>query len=102
MAEHPKAPKPQWWRRFDLEYRQMREALGYPIPDWVDRRWPRKLNGNFGNSPYACGSCEARKRYPATNISCDIAATRRRLEGDERKEFEERIIEAIVAEPASQ
>lgn len=101
MEEHPTAPKPQWWRRFDLEYWQMREALGYPIPDWVDRRWPRKLNGNLGRSPYACGPCSARKLYPATNISCDIAAVRGRLKGDDRKEFEERIIEAIVADPVA-
>lgn len=31
-----------WLRYFDLEYWQMREALGYSIPSWVDRRWPRQ------------------------------------------------------------
>lgn len=89
-----------WLRRFDLEYWQMREALGYPIPDWVDRRWPRKLQGNGGTSPIRCGTCEARRRYPATNISQDIRAARARLQGDERKDFDERVIEAIVADPA--
>jgi hypothetical protein len=39
-------------RYFDLEYWQMREALGYSIPAWVDRRWPRKLQGNAGKNPY--------------------------------------------------
>lgn len=39
-------------RRYDLEYWQMREALGYPIPAWVDRRWPRQLQGNAGTNPY--------------------------------------------------
>lgn len=51
-------------RRFDLEYWQMREALGYPIPNWVDRKWPRKLSGNAGDNPFRCGPCQARQRYP--------------------------------------
>lgn len=42
----------QWLRYFDLEYWQMREALGYPIPAWVDRRWPRQLQGNAGRNPF--------------------------------------------------
>lgn len=42
----------KWLRRYDLEYWQMREALGFPIPNWVDRRWPRQLQGNAGTNPY--------------------------------------------------
>ena len=41
-----------WLRYFDLEHWQMREALGYPIPSWVDRRWPRRLQGNCGRNPF--------------------------------------------------
>lgn len=40
----------KWLRRFDLEYWQMREALGYPIPYWVDRKWPRRLQTRVGHS----------------------------------------------------
>lgn len=54
----------QWLRYFDLEHWQMREALGYSIPSWVDRRWPRGLAGNAGHNPYKCGKCHARKLYP--------------------------------------
>jgi len=54
----------QWLRYFDLEYWQMREALGYPIPNWVDRRWPRQLQGNGGSPPVKCGICEARRLHP--------------------------------------
>jgi hypothetical protein len=50
----------KWLRFFDLEYWQMREALGYGIPSWVDRRWPRKLAGNAGTNPFRCGACGAR------------------------------------------
>lgn len=39
-------------RYFDLEHWQMREALGYPTPAWVDRRWPRQLQGNCGRNPF--------------------------------------------------
>lgn len=42
----------RWLRYFDLEYWQMREALGYSIPAWVDRRWPRRLQGNAGVNPF--------------------------------------------------
>lgn len=42
----------RWLRYFDLEYWQMREALGYSIPAWVDRRWPRQLQGNAGSNPF--------------------------------------------------
>lgn len=52
----------RWLRYFDLEYWQMREALGYPIPAWVDRRWPRQLAGNAGVNPFRCSSCEVRGR----------------------------------------
>jgi len=41
----------------------MREALGYPMPYWVQRRWPRQFQDG-GKNPYFCGTCEARKRYP--------------------------------------
>ena len=41
-----------FFRYFDLEHWQMREALGYPIPNWVDRRWPRRLQGNAGRNPF--------------------------------------------------
>lgn len=54
----------KWLRQFDLEYWQMREALGYPIPNWVDRRWPRKFQGNAGVNPHKCGMCDARQKYP--------------------------------------
>lgn len=40
------------FRYFDLEYWQMREALGFPIPSWVDRRWPRQFQGNAGRNPF--------------------------------------------------
>lgn len=88
--------KPSIWREFDLAYWQMREALGYPIPNRIDRRFPKKLGGNGGHNPFQCGLCAARKLYPATNLSCDVLATRRRLTGDDRREFEERITEALI------
>lgn len=51
-------------RRYDVERWQMLEALGHPIPAWVDRRWPGALEGNGGRNPHRCGTCEARKRWP--------------------------------------
>ncbi len=51
------------FRYFDRDYWQMREALGYPMPYWVQRRWPRQFQDG-GKNPYFCGTCEARKRYP--------------------------------------
>lgn len=56
----------KWLRRFDLEYWQMREALGYPIPNWVDLKWPRKLSGNAGTNPFECGVYAARRKHPET------------------------------------
>ena len=50
-------------RFFDRDYWQMREALGYPMPYWVQRRWPRQFQDG-GTNPYVCGMCEARRRYP--------------------------------------
>lgn len=91
------APKAPWWREFDLSYWQMREALGFPIPDRIDRRFPRKLYGNGGHNPFKCGLCEARRRYPATNVSYDVKLQRQLLRGDDRREFEERITEALIA-----
>jgi hypothetical protein len=88
--------KPSFLREFDLAYWQMREALGYPIPNRIDQRFPKKLSGNGGHNPFQCGPCAARKLYPATNLSCDVLANRRRLTGDERREFEERITEALI------
>lgn len=66
-------------REFDLEYWQMREALGFPIPDRIDRRWPRKLSGNGGVNPFECGKCNARKRYPGVNIAVDLLNLHDRL-----------------------
>ena len=51
-------------RRLELENWQMREALGYPIPNAVDRRFPRQLAGNCGVNPFKCGKCGAREKYP--------------------------------------
>lgn len=51
-------------RRYDLEYWQMREALGFSIPTWVDRRWPRQFQGNAGKNPFECGVCASRRLYP--------------------------------------
>lgn len=50
-------------RYFDREYWQMREALAYPMPYWVQRRWPRQFQDG-GTNPHVCGICEARRRYP--------------------------------------
>jgi len=88
--------KAPWWREFDLSYWQMREALGFPIPDRIDRRFARKLSGNGGRNPFKCGPCDARRRYPATNVSYDVKANRERLRGDARREFEARITEALI------
>ena len=69
--------KAPWYREFDLAYWQMREALGYPIPDRIDRRFPRKLAGNCGLNPFMCGKCEARRRYPEANGAAEAVAARR-------------------------
>lgn len=92
--------KTPWYREFDLAYWQMREALGFPIPNRIDRRFKRKLGGNGGRNPFKCGSCEARRLYPATNVSHDVMTFRRSLSGDDRREFEERITEALVNDPS--
>ena len=46
-------------RYFDLEYWQMREALAYPMPTWVQRRWPGRF-ADGGSNPFQCGICGAR------------------------------------------
>jgi hypothetical protein len=51
-------------RKLELENWQLREAVGLPIPNWVDRKYPRMLAGNAGKNPFRCGTCEAwRRRY---------------------------------------
>jgi len=54
-------PKPSILREFDLEYWQMRAALGYSIPNRIDKRWPNSVTR--GN-PHACGICGARQKNP--------------------------------------
>lgn len=54
----------KWLRYFDLEYWRLREALGYPVPSWVDKRWPRSFAGNGGINPFECGACGSRRLYP--------------------------------------
>jgi hypothetical protein len=49
------------FREFDLDYWQMRSALGYPIPSRIEARWPHSMN--MGNH-YRCGMCDARKQNP--------------------------------------
>lgn len=56
-------PTFEFLRWFDRDYWQMREALGYPMPYWVQRRWPRQFQDG-GSNPYQCGICAARRRYP--------------------------------------
>lgn len=51
----------KWLREFDLEYWQMRSALGYSIPVRIDERWPGKI---MRNNPYQCGICAARQKNP--------------------------------------
>jgi len=51
----------RWWRRFDLVYWQMQDTLGYPIPCWVEAKWPGVWGGN---NPFKCGMCGSRERYP--------------------------------------
>ena len=56
-------------RKPELEYWQMREALGYPVPSWADKKWPRQFGGNGGVNPYVCGFCEARRRNPDLHVT---------------------------------
>ncbi len=79
------------FREFDLVYWQMREALGYPIPDRIDRRFPRKLSGNDGHNPFACGKCEARRRFPGVNLAHDILELHDHLPPDQWIDVERRI-----------
>ena len=78
-------------REFDLTYWQMREALGYSIPDRIDRRWPRKFVGNGGQNPFQCGICAARKSDPGLHTSCDIRWAREHLTGHQLEDFEHRV-----------
>lgn len=55
----------------DLAMWQMKEALGYPIPNAVDVKYPRSLAGNCGDNPFKCGSCEARAKYPDLHLKAD-------------------------------
>lgn len=80
-------------REFDLEYWQMRAALGHPIPVRIEARWPHGMN--MGN-PYKCGVCAARRRFPGLHVSQDIRLFRERLTGVERDDFEHRVGKALV------
>jgi len=82
------APKPQWWRAFDRDYWEMRAALGYSIPHWVDKRF-RLTAGP--PSKFRCGLCEARKRFPGLHVASDIRHFRDSLMGSDREDFEHRI-----------
>ena len=55
----------------DLAMWQMKEALGYPIPSAVDRKYPRSLGGNGGANPFRCGICGAREHYPDLHLKAD-------------------------------
>ena len=85
-----------FFREFDLQYWQMREALGYPIPDRIDRRFKRKLCGNGGNNPFKCGICEARRLYPALNISSDVERASQAMSPDDLADFHARILKALA------
>lgn len=60
---------PNLLREFDLQYWQMRAALGYPTPHRIEARWPKGMNA--GN-PYKCGKCQAHRTHPGVNIAADI------------------------------
>lgn len=87
--------KTPWFREFDLDYWRMREALGFPIPDRIDRRFRKKLAGNGGHNPFKCGVCDARRKFPGLHISEDIRSLRRRLTGPDREDFEHRLALAL-------
>lgn len=55
----------------DLAMWQMKEALGYPIPNAVDTKYPRALAGNCGNNPFKCGVCDGRAKYPDAHLRVD-------------------------------
>ncbi len=55
----------------ELEYWQMRETLGFPIPNWVDEKWPCRFSGNGGENPFKCGLCEARRLHPELHLKVD-------------------------------
>lgn len=79
------------FREFDLAYWQMREALGYSIPDRIDRRFPRKLSGNGGSNPFQCGKCGARRQYPGVNLAVDILDLHDKLPPEEWADVERRV-----------
>ena len=56
----------------ELEYWQMREVLGFPIPNWVDEKWPRQFQGNGGVNPFRCGLCEARRLNPELHLRVEV------------------------------
>lgn len=58
-------------RACDLALWQLKEACGYPIPNAVDDKYPRRLNGNCGENPFQCGICAARKSYPDLHLKSD-------------------------------
>lgn len=89
------APKPQWWREFDLRYWQMREALGYAVPARIDRRFPRQLGGNGGTNPFQCGLCEARRLHPGLHVASDIHRMDE-LSADKRDDFKHRVSIALA------
>lgn len=80
-----------WYREFDLAYWQMREALGFPIPDRIDQRFRGKLAGNGGGNPFSCGKCSARMKYPGVNVAHDILWFWDHLSGAELEDFHHRI-----------
>lgn len=61
-------------RYFDRDYWQMREALGYPMPYWVQTRWPGQFQDG-GTNPHVCGICESRRRYPELHQKIFISST---------------------------
>lgn len=78
-------------RAVDLHYWQMREALGYPIPDWVDLRWPRKFAGNGGHNPFRCGKCDARRKFPGVNLAHDVLSLHDHLPPDDWADVDRRV-----------
>lgn len=84
--------KAKWWREYDLTYWQMRSALGYSIPSRIEERWPTEMNA--GNS-FKCGMCDARRQFPATNVSGDLRHYARHLSGSELEEFKRRVMLVI-------
>ena len=87
-------------REFDLTYWRMMEALGYPIPDRIDRRFPRKLVGNCGVNPFECGKCRARKLFPTTNFTAELRHLRDTLPPQEWQELSDHLKKHVFDEPS--